>query len=102
VLWMTASECPRRMPQASSAGAEGSMRAAKKEVSTVTNRRSVDLAVLHACARARRRATPQPPEWRVGGATAPGVRAQKARSRALYAEGHPPKEGGAVPRIWFE
>jgi len=30
-------ECPRRMPKASSAGAEGSMRARRKEVSTGTN-----------------------------------------------------------------
>jgi hypothetical protein len=33
---------------------------------------------------------------RLGGATVPGVEAQKARSRGLYAEDHPPKEGGGL------
>jgi hypothetical protein len=55
----------------------------------------VDLAV-RACALARRGATPQPAERRVGGATAPGVSRQNRRSRGLYAEGHPPKEGGGL------
>ncbi len=33
---------------------------------------------------------------------APGASRQNRRSRALYTEGPPPKEGGIVPRIWFE
>jgi hypothetical protein len=37
VPWMTASECPRRMPKTSSAGADGGMRAGRREVSTGTN-----------------------------------------------------------------
>lgn len=36
---------------------------------------------------------------RVGGVTAPGVRAQNRRSRGLYAEGHDPKEGEGCARI---
>ena len=32
----------------------------------------------------------------MGGVTAPGARAQKRRSRGLFAEGHDPKEGGGL------
>src|SRR6266508_1822736 len=55
---------------------------------------------------ARRRATRLPcgtaRARRMGGASAPGARRRNRRSRCLFAEGHQPKEGGIVPRIWLE
>ena len=67
--------------------------AAKKEVSTGTNRRSVDLAVLHACARARRRATPQPLETARGRRDGAGREPAKPQVTGPLRR-RPPTEGG--------
>jgi hypothetical protein len=51
---------------------------------------------------ARRRATPLPCRTARGRRNGARCASAKGQVTGLFAEGHPPKGGGIVPRIWFE